>query len=120
MGLILKLLLGLSAWVLLSVPPVSAQAVKEAAATKAEGPIRIDGVLDEDAWGRAQAVSDFVQFQPERGVSASAGTTVRVLYDGVAIYFAFENADPETGRIAARIVKRDADLKEDDAVGILP
>lgn len=94
------------------------QAVKEAVAAKIDNPLRIDGVLDEPAWDLAPAFSDFVQFQPERGAPASVGTTVRVLYDGAAVYFGFECADPETDKIAARITKRDADLQEDDSVAV--
>ena len=112
-----KALLCLSALVLLAAPG-SAQASREAAASRAEGPIKIDGVLDEGAWGRAAPLTDFVQFQPERGAPASVRTSVRILYDGAAVYFGFENADPEIDSIAARISKRDSDLTEDDAIGI--
>lgn len=107
-----------SAWALLSALPVSAQTVREATAVRTDKPIKIDGALDEEAWDRAAPLMDFFQFQPERGAPASVGTTVRVLFDGAAVYFGFENADPEAGKIAAGNMKRDADLKEDDAVGV--
>ena len=94
------------------------QVAREASALKIAEPIKVDGVLDEAVWGRAPILTDLVQFQPERGAPASVRTAVRVLYDGMAVYFGFENSDPDLGRLAARITKRDADLKEDDAVAI--
>ena len=95
------------------------QTAREATAVKIDEPIRVDGVLDEEAWSRAATLSDFIQFQPERGAPATVRTSVRILYDGSAVYFGFENTDPDLDRIAARISKRDSDLKEDDAVAIL-
>jgi len=92
------------------------QTAREATAVKIDEPIRVDGVLDEEAWSRAAVLSDFVQFEPERGAPATVRTAVRILYDGAAVYFGFENTDPEMGKIAARISKRDSDLTEDDAV----
>ena len=104
--------------VLLAHPLAAGPAAKEARAAKMAAPIRIDGALDEAAWSAAPVLSGFLQFQPERGAAASVATTVRILYDGKAIYLGFENADPEPDRIAARITKRDAELDADDAVVI--
>ena len=94
------------------------QTTRQATALEIDVPVKVDGLLDEAPWDAAPALSDFVQFQPERGAAASVRTSVRVLYDGAAVYFGFECADPEADRIAARIVKRDADLAEDDAVAV--
>lgn len=111
-------ILMMSAAVLLASSFAAGQVAREATAVKVDEPIRIDGVLDEAAWKRAPVLSDFVQFQPERGAPASVRTSVRILYDGTAVYFGFENTDPEMDKIAARISKRDSDLKEDDAVAV--
>jgi len=108
----------LVAAVLLTAGFAAGQTAKEAAALKISVPIKIDGVLDEEAWSRATTLTDFVQFQPERGAPASVMTSVRILYDGTAVYFGFENTDPDLKQLAAKISKRDSDLKEDDAVGI--
>ncbi len=96
----------------------TAQTSGVAKAVKIEGPIQIDGLLNEAAWSRAEVVSDFMQFQPERGRGATVPTRVKIFYDDSAIYFGFENTDLEMDKIAARISKRDADLGEDDAVAI--
>jgi hypothetical protein len=108
----------LSVFCLLIPSFAAGQTAREATAVKIDEPIRVDGVLDEGAWSRAVVLSDFVQFQPERGASATVWTSVRILYDGSAVYFGFENTDPELDKIAARISKRDSDLKEDDAVAV--
>jgi hypothetical protein len=113
-----KAMPGLSACVLLISAFAAGQTVREATATKIVEPIRVDGVLDEAAWGQAAVLSDFIQFEPERGAPASVRTSVRILYDGAAIYFGFENTDPEPDKIAARISKRDSDLTEDDSIAI--
>jgi hypothetical protein len=112
----IPILLSLS--LLLGPELAAGQAVREAAALKIDVPIKVDGLLEEAPWGRAPVLSDFLQFQPERGAAASVRTSVWVLYDGEAVYFGFECADPETDRIAARITKRDADLQEDDSVAV--
>jgi len=108
----------LSAGLLLGSTFAAGQTAREATAVKINEPIRVDGVLDEAAWGRAAALSDFIQFEPERGAQATVRTSVRILYDGTAVYFGFENTDPEMGKIAARISKRDSDLTEDDAIAV--
>ena len=42
--------------------------------------IRVDGVLDEEAWQRAPVVSSFSQVQPDEGQSASEHTEVRIAF----------------------------------------
>lgn len=91
---------------------------REATAAKIKEPITVDGRLTEAAWSQAPALADFVQFEPERGRPASVRTVVRIVYDGQAVYFGFENYDPEPDRIAARLSKRDSDLTEDDSVAV--
>lgn len=94
------------------------QIVREATAVKIDEPVQVDGALNEDAWSKAPVLSDFIQFEPERGAPATVRTLVRILYDDTAVYVGFENTDPEPDRIAARISKRDSDLREDDAVAV--
>lgn len=113
-----KSILVLSACAILSSSFAAGQTAREATAVKINEIIRVNGVLDEAAWGRAVVLSDFIQFEPERGAPATVRTSVRILYDGVAVYFGIENADPELDKIAARISKRDSDLTEDDSVAV--
>lgn len=80
--------------------------------------IQIDGQLKEESWHQAEKIDAFLQFQPKKGQPATFPTFVFILYDQKNIYFGFECYDDEPSKIAAHLTKRDADLKEDDAVAI--
>lgn len=92
--------------------------IKSVSASKTNKSITVDGLLEETPWQKAPVASHFIQFEPKRGKPASVRTEVRVLYDQNYIYFGFSCYDPEPDKIAARITKRDAELKEDDSVGL--
>lgn len=79
-------------------------------------PITVDGVLEENAWRDAPEVGDFIQFQPRRGEAARFRTTVKLAYDESFVYFGFLCYDPQPEKIAARLGKRDSDLRPDDSV----
>jgi hypothetical protein len=53
--------------------------------------IRLDGVLDEKAWGRAQAIAQFAV--PGQKRKAASATTARLLWDGDYLYFSAEMDD---------------------------
>jgi transcriptional regulator with XRE-family HTH domain len=89
---------------------------KTAAAVKIMEPIALDGILAEPAWGQAPELGEFIQFEPRRGAPASLKTVFKVLYDHKAVYIGVLCYDPEPDKIAARVAKRDGDLREDDAV----
>jgi hypothetical protein len=84
----------------------------------AENPV-IDGVLDDAVWKTAEAVSGFVQFQPEFGVASPYKTVVLVGYTSETLYVAFQNFDPDLAKIAAAVTSRDGNLKRDDSVTVL-
>ena len=92
---------------------------KEIYAVKVRTPIKIDGVIDETAWHKAEEADEFIQFQPERGQVSPFSTRVKILYDEKFIYFGFLCDDPEPGKIAARMTKRDSDVRSDDSVYVL-
>jgi len=89
---------------------------KEATALKITESIKVDGILNEQVWAKTQEIFNFIQFEPERGKPASLKTVVKILYDDSFLYVGFLCYDPEPERIAARITKRDEELKDDDAV----
>ena len=91
---------------------------KSISASKTNEALTIDGFLHEPAWQKAETARHFIQFEPKRGEPASVKTVVRVLYDQRYIYFGFDCYDPQPEKIAARITKRDAELKGDDSVGL--
>jgi hypothetical protein len=92
---------------------------KEVMGIKAESPINVDGLLDELIWEKAPEATDFIQLQPDKGKPASERTVVKVLFDDQYIYFGFWCYDTEPGKIAARMTKRDTDIRADDSVYVL-
>jgi hypothetical protein len=95
------------------------QEIKKAKALKITEPIKVDGFLNEPVWDKAPGIGDFIQLQPERGKPSPTKTIVKILYDESFVYFGFLCLDPQPERIAARITKRDADVREDDSVYVL-
>ncbi len=92
---------------------------KETYAKKADSRIEVDGLLDEPAWLEAPEAADFIQLQPEKGKSASERTIVKILFDENNVYFGFWCYDSEPQKIAARMTKRDDDIRSDDSVYVL-
>jgi hypothetical protein len=73
---------------------------------------RLDGVLDEAAWSKAQIVDQFIQQEPQEGQPASDRTEVRVLYDEGRLYIgvrAFSSL-----AVTATEMRRDADRLFDE------
>ncbi len=92
---------------------------KEVYAQKTESTIKVDGLLDEPEWAEAPEARDFIQLQPEKGMPASERTVVRILFDDHFVYFGFWCYDSEPQKIAARMTKRDSDIRSDDSVYVL-
>ena len=92
---------------------------KEVYAQKTVSAIKVDGLLDETEWSEAPEAGDFIQLQPEKGMPASERTVVRILFDDHCVYFGFWCYDSEPQKIAARMTKRDSDIRSDDSVYVL-
>ncbi len=76
-------------------------------------PPQIDGFLREEVWNIADSVIDFSQRDPQEGLPASERTTIRVLYDDDALYFACMMYDSEPGKITRRLARRDDEVESD-------
>lgn len=76
-------------------------------AVRADGPIEIDGRLDEAAWARAEPARGFTQEEPDEGEPAMEETEVRVLYDDDNLYIGARLYDSEPSRIARQLTRRD-------------
>src|SRR5215216_1890579 len=81
--------------------------------------IRIDGMLNEAAWGQAVPASDFRQEDPNEGAPATEKTEVRVLYDDKYFYVGIRAFDAESDKVNARELTRDASFSNDDKIEIL-
>ncbi|GMV05744.1 MAG: hypothetical protein AMXMBFR53_20210 [Gemmatimonadota bacterium] len=86
-------------------------------AARADGPIHVDGHLDEAAWARAQVVSDFIQVDPEEGQPVSERTEARILFDDEALYIGVRLHDRQ--RPSMRLGRRDMDLMDSDWLGVV-
>ncbi len=79
-------------------PPAAAAdepppAVREAECRRATNRLKIDGVLDEVAWEKAQVMEDFSTFWEKR--KAKTATKARLLWDADYLYFCAEMEDTD-------------------------
>jgi hypothetical protein len=74
--------------------------------------IKVDGKLDDAAWGKAEPVDRFTQRDPEEGKAASERTEVRILIGDDALYVGVRLEDDEPKKIHRRLSRRD-DLSGD-------
>src|SRR5678815_1624065 len=70
-----------------------------AVAARRNGPISIDGKMDEAAWQAATPVTDFRQYDPHEGQSASEKTEARILIDDDAVYVGMRMFDSQPNLI---------------------
>lgn len=82
-------------------------------AARRDGPIQIDGRLDEPAWLKAEPATRFVQGEPVENAPAEQPTEVRVLYDDKALYIGAVMYDPQPSLIGDQLVRRDAEGQYD-------
>ncbi len=88
-------------------------------AGRTSAPIVVDGVLSEESWAAAEAITQFTQRDPQEGAPASERTEVRVLYDNRHIYFGVVCTDSNPGGIRATEMRRDNGLGSDDVFEII-
>ena len=65
--------------------------------TKSE--IIIDGIVNEEAWMKADSITDFYQSQPNPGYLPTEKTVVRILYDKDFLYVSAILYDSEPDKI---------------------
>jgi hypothetical protein len=81
--------------------------------------VRLDGVLDDADWERAQPASGFVQSDPEEGAPSTERTEVRVLFDEHNLYFGVYCYDSQPDEIIVNDLRRDFDSYESDVFGVM-
>ena len=74
---------------------------------RASAPIKIDGVLDEEAWAAAPRIPLPFEWQPGDNVPAPVETECLVTYDLHNLYVAFRCFDPDPKKIRAHLMDRD-------------
>jgi hypothetical protein len=91
---------------------IAAQNNKDRKTTKttrvSEAP-KIDGILKDTAWEKAEILTDFVVFRPNNGtlVSIEYQTIVKVAYDDDAVYISAQMNDPDPAGIPKEFAVRD-------------
>jgi len=100
----------------LALPALSNASINELPST--EQTIRIDGVLDDDAWQDALQIDIDVETKPGENIPARVKTIAYLIEDGDNLYVAFDAQDPDPTSIRAYLRDRDA-AYDDDFVGIV-
>ena len=84
-----------------------------------QGPV-IDGVLDDQVWGQAALIDEFVQQEPLEGAPATERTEVRVLFDGASLYVSVLAFDSSPQRVTATEMRRDgSQIMNEDSFQII-
>ncbi len=73
----------------------------------AAGKIKVDGVLDEEAWKNCRVIKLPTEWTPGENTPAPVDTDCLVTYDRANIYIAFRCHDPEPQKIRAHLMDRD-------------
>ncbi|MDI6845280.1 MAG: DUF5916 domain-containing protein [Candidatus Saccharicenans sp.] len=80
-------------------------------------PPQIDGEISDPEWQEAAVITDFVQYEPQEGASATEKTIVYIGYDRKNLYIAFECHDRQPAAIRCTLCQRDR-VQGDDSVGV--
>jgi hypothetical protein len=87
--------------------------VRQVNAVRAVPPPVIDGRLDDPVWATVEAVSGFLQRDPDEGKPATEETLIRVAYDDHALYVAGDLRDQTPSAIVRQLSRRDAAVEAD-------
>ncbi|MCC2546959.1 carbohydrate binding family 9 domain-containing protein [Hymenobacter sp. BT175] len=88
-------------------PPAAKGPRRQLTALRLTKPVKLDGVLDEEAWKEAEVTSDFIQNRPNPGPHEKHPTEVRILYDDAALYIGAVMHDVAPDSILRELTGRD-------------
>ncbi len=81
-------------------------------------PIKIDGIVDEEAWRGALSIALDVETEPAENLPPPVATQCLITYNRGTLYVAFRAHDPAPAEIRARLADRDT-ISSDDFVGVV-
>src|SRR4051794_23407835 len=88
--------------------PNSSVLLKQARAMRvASGAVKLDGRLDEEFWGRAEPIADFVQAEPTEGEPPTDAMEVRFVFDDTALWIGARMHSTVSPVIQAPMSRRD-------------
>jgi hypothetical protein len=111
-------LAALAVLALAALPATAAARPEFGTVPRADGPLKIDGLLDEPAWQKALAIPLPYEVYPGDNAPAEAPTTALLLFDDRNLYVGFRAEDPAPDRIRAHYTDRDTAFRN-DLVGVL-
>jgi len=88
-------------------------------AGRLDGPIVLDGVLDEPSWSEAPSIDNLTMIVPDEGAEPSGRTTIRVLVGPREIVFGVVCEDPDASGIVSFTKERDGRLDSEDHIKIV-
>jgi hypothetical protein len=68
--------------------------------------IRLDGRLDDSAWGEGEAARGFRVWDPDRGAIPTQETVFKIVYDDGAVYFGVACYEKDPSKISAKLSRR--------------
>ncbi|MBM3239673.1 carbohydrate binding family 9 domain-containing protein [Candidatus Poribacteria bacterium] len=83
---------------------------RQIVATRIETPPKIDGILDDPIWKKAQPSEGFIQTKPDKGKPMTQRTVIRILYDDENIYLGFQCYDAEPEKVIGTEMRRDYEV----------
>ena len=107
----------LYSWLVMILPGQSAP--DNSPALRINGPITIDGRLDEPVWAQAPEANIFLYPHTERDNPETVRTLVKILYDENSVYLGFTCFDSQPQLILMDTTERDADIRDDDSLYVL-
>lgn len=87
---------------------------------RAVSPIKVDGVLNEEAWKHVEGVDLPYEYYPGDNIPAPVKTECLITFDKGKLYIAFRCFDPEPAKIRAHLMDRDdvGGFTQDDHVAV--
>lgn len=81
--------------------------------------LRVDGVLDEPAWAKADLISDLTMTEPREGTRPTGRTRVQVLANSRALVIGVVCEDPDPRGIVSYTKQRDGSMSAEDHIEIV-
>lgn len=70
-------------------------------------PIKIDGLIEDEAWNSVEWTSDYIEWEPDNSTPPSQQTKMKIVYDDKNLYVAFRCYESDPENIIQRLGRRD-------------
>ena len=107
-----------AALLVLTLAPALAFGSEQVRALRVDEPPRIDGVLDDACWRRAEPLTHFTQVLPVEGAPASQRTELRFVYTPDVLYVGIRCFDQDPEKILVKTMQHDNPFDSDDYVKV--